>query len=580
MTIAGHLTMPDPAQRTHGMLTHRRAKDGTERWVIEAEPAVQVLARRVFPGANTRDRDGIYFSGTRRQIEDLLWLMTRYPLEMSTETREALEQQRHAAVALAENRESRQERQAQAPAKFTGTLKPFQSTGLGFLLDNPRTILADDMGLGKTVQLIAAAAAAGRWPVLCVVPNSVTSQWARMIDAFLKPKMGSWSQTLSGTRTHTAIPTAPFYIIHYGLVRYWQDRLLALAPRTVIFDECQELRRGESQKYSACHRVSEQAEICWGASGTPIYNYGEEIWWVLNAIDPYCLGSLEGFTREWCDGYMGKMIADPPALGNYLKREGLLLRRRKGEVLTELPRKRRVVQYIDHDGSTFDRLIERVATMARGYASIKDHLERGRTARMIEQEARQATGIAKAPSAAAFIMSLLDAGERPIVFAHHHTVHQTILQALKNHDHDGTINARLVTGEETKAQKDEAVREFSEGKARAIILALRTAAGIDGLQRNGTVVVFAELDWSPAIHAQCEDRLNRMGIAEDADSTLCYYLVCSTGTDATMMSALGLKVGQFIGLMGDEAESTEDQDEALRQGERRIGELIARLAGG
>lgn len=67
-------------------------------------------------------------------------------------------------------------------------------------------------------------------------------------------------------------------------------------------------------------------------------------------------------------------------------------------------------------------------------------------------------------------------------------------------------------------------------------------------------MVFGELDWSPAVHTQAEDRAHRMG---QRDSVLCYYMVSSSGSDAQMQEALGLKVSQFVQLMGDATPSQE-----------------------
>lgn len=565
-----HLEIPDPSARTYGTLRRSRI-DGVDQWTVEAEPAVLTIARRVFPGADTRRSNRVRFTGTRRQVEDLLWLMLRFPFAMDDETRAALESARADALALAEGRVRRRDRAAKPDATFTGTLRPFQELGCGFLADNPRTILADDMGLGKTVQAIAGLVAVDRWPVVAVVPNNVALQWAKMLDGFLAPRLGGWSHVIRGTRPSAVLPEVPVYVIHYGLVRYWADRLIALGPRVLIFDECQELRRGESQKYSACSRLSDAAEIVWGLSGTPIYNYGEEIWWVTNAIDHRCLGDLGGFSRDWCLGYGNKVVQDPEALGDYLKREGLMLRRTKAEVLPELPKKRRVVHQIDHDRNTFDKLIGRAVELAGRYADIEDRLERGRAAREIENETRRATGIAKAPYVAEFVASLIEAGERPLVYAHHHDVHDAIADRLEKH------NPVRISGRETTAAKAAAVESFRDGASSVAVIALRTAAGIDGLQGAGTVVVFAELDWSPAIHAQCEDRLHRIGVDESLESILCYYLVADAGSDETVQAALGLKVGQFVGLMGDTPESEDDRTQAIVQAERHLGALIEKL---
>ena len=92
--------------------------------------------------------------------------------------------------------------------------------------------------------------------------------------------------------------------------------------------------------------------------------------------------------------------------------------------------------------------------------------------------------------------------------------------------------------------------------------------------QRATCVVFGELDWSPAVHSQAEDRAHRIG---QQDSLLCYYLVSPKGSDQEMQQALGLKVSQFVALMGDK---TPTQDETwAQQSEARahIHALVERL---
>jgi len=101
---------------------------------------------------------------------------------------------------------------------------------------------------------------------------------------------------------------------------------------------------------------------------------------------------------------------------------------------------------------------------------------------------------------------------------------------------------------------------------------LRAAAGLN-LQR-ASCVVFGELDWSPAVHSQAEDRAHRMG---QTDSILCYYLVSQGGSDQDMQDALGLKVSQFVGLMGDEPPAPEDELLSAQAARQHIERLVARL---
>lgn len=86
--------------------------------------------------------------------------------------------------------------------------------------------------------------------------------------------------------------------------------------------------------------------------------------------------------------------------------------------------------------------------------------------------------------------------------------------------------------------------------------------------------MFSELDWSPAIHSQAEDRAHRIG---QTDSVLAYYLVCNEGTDPDIQETLGLKTSQFVGLMGDKPETEEDRMLAQRDVSLHLSKVVERL---
>ena len=135
------------------------------------------------------------------------------------------------------------------------------------------------------------------------------------------------------------------------------------------------------------------------------------------------------------------------------------------------------------------------------------------------------------------------------MFAHHHAVMDIYREELK------AFSPVFVTGRESSAQKEQAVLDFMQERTQLCCISLRAAAGLN-LQK-ATCVVFGELDWSPAVHSQAEDRAHRIG---QKDSLLCYYLVSPGGSDSDVQEALGLKVSQFMGLMGEKAE-----DQLMRQ---------------
>ena len=475
-------------------------------WVIKGDPTVTELAKRLFPGSDAK-RGEARFTAHRRIVGDVSWLMQRYPLEIAPRDQERWRQ------ALNQARDYYRERELArtllpapqlSPAVFAGELQPFQQIGLRWLLLTPRALLADEMGLGKTVQALACAAQEGIFPLLIVPPPHLCRNWLAETLRFLRVKGRPPRVHIVKGLTPYALPEADVYILHYLLLRGWKEALPALGFHTVIFDEIQELRRTGSEKYSAASLLSESCERVIGLSGTPIYNYGSEIWNVINILDFHFLGDFETFTREWCAGYGNRIVQKPELLGEHLRREGLMLRRTKQEVLPELPEKRRLVQEIDADDALYVRLMAPVwEKLYRWQDQALTPSARALLEDQISQDARQATGLAKAPYVCQFVKALVNAGEKVLLFAHHHAVMDIYKNELKNE------RPVFITGRETAARKEEAAERFMQGKTDLCVISMRAASGLN-LQR-ATCVVFGELDWSPAVHAQAEDRAHRIG---------------------------------------------------------------------
>ncbi len=563
--LPAYLREPPIPSRTFGTLSYNRR---SKCWTVKGDPSVTEMCKRLFPGSAGSKRGEARFTAHRRMVGDLMWLMLRFPLEVNPRDRamwdKAVQSARDHAVrkAIAARMP---ERMTPPEGSFTGELRPFQQEGLAFLLQHDRCLLADEMGLGKTVQALSYLASTDSFPALVIPPAHLTRNWTEEASRFLrirgeKPRV----HVIKGLKPYE-LPEADIYIMHYLLLRGWKEVLPGLGFRAVIFDEVQELRHTGTEKYSAASLLSESCERVIGLSGTPIYNTGGEIWNVINILDFHFLGDWESFSREWCYGYGNAVVVKPELLGDYLRREGLMLRRTKQEVLKELPPKRRAVQELDWNDKLYAQLMAPVLpdvirwkTDGTLTASARAMLEES-----ISQHVRQATGIAKAPYVCQFVRALLDSGEKVLLFAHHHAVMDTYKQELKHY------RPGFITGRETISAKADAVERFMSGRTDVLCISLRAASGLN-LQR-ATCVVFGELDWSPAVHSQAEDRAHRMG---QEDSLLCYYLVAPQGSDAAMQEALGLKVSQFVGLMGDTPLSPAESAEAAHQARKHV-EMIA-----
>jgi len=150
-----------------------------------------------------------------------------------------------------------------------------------------------------------------------------------------------------------------------------------------------------------------------------------------------------------------------------------------------------------------------------------------------------------------------------LLFAHHHAVMDIYKKELNSY------KPVFITGRESAAKKEEAVARFMSGERNLCVISLRAASGLN-LQR-ASCVVFGELDWSPAVHSQAEDRAHRMG---QKDSILCYYLVAPQGSDRDMQDALGLKVSQFVQLMGDSAPDMADVQRAQAAAKAHVRRML------
>ena len=555
--------------RTYGTLSYHKKRNC---WVVKAEPSVTEFCKRLFPGTATGKRGEAHFTAHRRIVGDLNWLMLRFPLEVKAQDLPRWLTALDDARAYAVRREAAlcaPERVAPSPTVFHGTLTPFQEEGLGFLIRTDRCLLADEMGLGKTVQALAMLAHCNAYPALIVAPAHLMRNWEAEISRFLRMADGRavTVHIVKGLKPYD-LPPADIYLMHYLLLRGWKTALPELGFQNLIFDEIQELRHSGTEKYSAASLLAEKAERVIGLSGTPIYNRGAEIWNVVNTLDFHFLGDFESFTREWCYGYGNQIVAKPELLGDYLRNEGMMLRRTKQDVLADLPPKRRLVITIDSDESVYRAQMQPIAETLWQLKHGGD-LTPSRRAMMameVAQGERQATGLSKAPYVSQFVRALLEGGEKVLLFAHHHQVMDVYQKELRG------FSPAFITGRETGAQKEKSLDRFMNGHTDLCCISLRAAAGLN-LQR-ATCVVFGELDWSPAVHSQAEDRAHRMG---QKDSILCYYLVCQGGSDQDIQDALGLKVSQFVSLMGDATPSQEQLTADTQYAQQYAERLVQRL---
>jgi hypothetical protein len=525
--------VPAPAEHCYGELRHEGG-----RWVMHgAPPHVALKLKAVFPFIRKDQVETFAFRDTPEICSDLEWFTHRYPMQMAAEDRSRLicgkreflrRREQAEAILLPDWTPPTGHGLREGKALYHG-----QAQAVELLLKTGRLLCMDDVGLGKTlVALGALASSPQHLPAAIVVQAHLPSQW---VKEFIEPFTHLRAHIIDGRKPYD-LPPADLYIFRYSNLSGWEDIAATGLFKTVVYDEIQELRHGTATAKGGAAKVfSDHAGLRLGLSATPIFNYGSEIFAILEFIAPGMLGDWPDFVREWCTGQSGKwVVRDPDALGTYLRELQLVIRRtRQGRRINSL------VIDVESDEAVEQQHHALARSLAMRVVS-GSFVDRGQAARELDAFARMVTGVAKAKSVAAYVRILLDAGSPVILAGWHRDVYEIWLNELQ------AFKPVLYTGTESPAQKDKAKAAFINGETDLFIISLRSGSGLDGLQHRCATVCIGELDWTAASYEQLVGRVDRPG--QTASEIDALYFVSNSGSDPIVMEVNGLKKAQARGI--------------------------------
>ena len=122
------------------------------------------------------------------------------------------------------------------------------------------------------------------------------------------------------------------------------------------------------------------------------------------------------------------------------------------------------------------------------------------------------------------------------------------------------ISPVSIIGGQSDKDRQNSIDDFQDGKSNLMIAGLR--AGNVGINLSrARYVVFAELDWSPAIHRQAEDRLHRLG---QKNTVFAYYLVGDGTLDNHVADILVDKGFEIDSIMDGNVDRNDDGEKARR----------------
>ena len=405
------------------------------------------------------------------------------------------------------------------PPGFDGELRDYQVTGYRWLRRLAEWgvggCLADDMGLGKTVQALALLVArARRGPALVIAPASVTRNWVAETARFAPGLSPRLLATSGDVGLLGDLDAGDVLVVSYGLLNFVEDELLAAHFATIVLDEAQAIKNPATKRAKLIFQLDGEFRIA--TTGTPIENHLGELWSLFRFLNPGLLGSRRAFNEK----YAGPIRRE----GDETRADALrklvrpfVLRRRKEEVLKELPPKTEVnlrVELSDGERALYEAL-RREAVDAIDDASpnaqrmiVLQQLTRLRQAACHPRLVRPTSKLpsAKLELVAATVEELRAQGHRALIFSqfvrHLRLVEQWVQSA--------GIAYCYLDGSTPGGKRQREVDRFQRGEADVFLISLK--AGGTGLNLTAADYVL-HLDpwWNPAAEDQASDRAHRIG---------------------------------------------------------------------
>jgi SNF2 family DNA or RNA helicase len=449
-------------------------------------------------------------------------------------------------------------------------LMPHQARLLAAAARGHRTfLLADEPGLGKTAQALLAAQAVSAYPLLCVVPSVVKTNWAR--------EAARWTPSRSVTVIHGSGEQidgfADIVVVNYEVLDRHVGWIATHGFRGMVVDEAHFIKNKKSQRSQHVLEIADRIRhrvarpLMMALTGTPLINDIDDfraIWQFLGWIEenkpgPLLMTALEETGLTPLDrGFYPAARQAVIDLG--------IVRRRKLDVASEIPARRIADLPVELDSAAARssreaerelalRLVQRydaaVAARAERSGEIVEGIDQELVRRVAGWELSDASesssgenvfamvrriGQAKATLAADYAAQLARNAGKVVFFAKHIDVMDSAGALLKSRG----IRYASVRGDQPPGVRQRNIDAFVNDPDVAIVICSLTAAGVGLNLQVASNVVLAELSWTNAEQTQAIDRVHRIGQTEPVTA---WRIIATQTIDAKIAELIDSKAG-------------------------------------
>jgi SWI/SNF-related matrix-associated actin-dependent regulator 1 of chromatin subfamily A len=476
----------------------------------------------------------------------------------------------------------------------TPPLRDYQRKGVDWLVrsltQHRAVLLADEMGLGKTLQALLAAEHIDAKRVLIVCPAGARRVWQQEIFKWLprwepfvrliEPGPGFSPERLDRVDLGNALQPLILVIGYDDFSKrsfYFARQLAKHSWDVLICDEAHYLKNPSNRTIALYGRRGQDKGLQAYArrvillTGTPTPNHAGELYQHCRTFWPSSLpgnGSLAAFEDHYTryrDTVFGRQVTgskNQAKLRDALK--DVVLRRRKSDVLTELPPLQLQDIPLLTPTSTSVSAMDAVtiAQLSQNLAGLDDD----QVLRLLTQpdartaSLRQQLGLIKTGPAIDWIRERLDSTNKILVFAWHHSVIDLLHRGLTE------FKPAIITGNTLPKDRAAAVEAFQNDPHTRVFLGQILAAGTAITLTAASEVAIVEPSWVPGENVQAIGRAHRLG---QRDSVLASFLYLPGTLDEKIMQVFRRKAAEISHLTGDLDDDTGTPDRRAQPGHRR-----------
>jgi len=486
------------------------------------------------------------------------------------------------------------------------------------------------MGLGKTVQIVCYIEHLHRVekiqrPFLVVVPLSTVEHWRREFEGWSDLKccvyhdrQRIWRDVMREYEWYFVDrPHTPDFLKFDVLVTTYDtligdfDVIGQIPWRVTVVDEAHRLRNQKGKLLECMKEISARGTLQHGfqsrvlMTGTPLQNNIQELWTLLNFIEPYKFPSLEEFDERY-----GTMATREQVEGLQQKISPFMLRRVKEDVAKDIPAKEETLidveltriqkQYyraiFEHNhsflnlGSTRNTApklmnIQMELRKCCNHPFLLDGVEQRETERHQKElldsgelDGKEPEEIQTIINDSGYVMSsgkmvLLDKllpklrkeGHKVLIFSQM----VKMLDLLSEYCDLRGFNHERLDGRVRGSERQKAIDRF-ETEEDSFIFMLSTRAGGVGINLTAAdICIIFDSDWNPQNDVQAQARCHRIG---QTKSVMIYRLITSRTFEQEMFDRASKKLGLEQAVLGtfdnddDGKPTAKEMEQLLKKG--------------